>query len=107
MGDLTGDNSISFRRVEALTRSHTQTDFKPQSQFQIPPENRRDLGIPLNKDHKDRVTRKMSGSPGKSHKLGGSAVGPHQRNKEPDSMLLQQSWGINGSPDLGALQNVR
>ncbi|XP_053381266.1 uncharacterized protein LOC123564877 isoform X2 [Mercenaria mercenaria] len=106
MGDLTGDNSISFRRVEALTRSHTQTDFKPQAQFQIPAENRRDVVVQQHKD-KDRPTRKMSGSPGKSHKLGGSALSSSQRNKEPDSMLLQQSWGLNSSPDLGALQNVR
>lgn len=105
LGDLTGDNSVSFRRVEALARSQTQTDFK-QSQCQIPAENRRDLTIPASKD-KDRPTRKTSGSPGKAHKLGGSAVNSHQRTREPDSVLLQQTWGLNSSPDLAALQNVR
>lgn len=50
---ISGDSSISFRRVEALARSHTQTDFKPQSQLQIPAENRRDLTLPMDKD-KDR-----------------------------------------------------
>ncbi|KAL4219247.1 hypothetical protein ACF0H5_021829 [Mactra antiquata] len=121
MGELTGDNSVSFRRVEAMTRSHTQMDMKQQNQFalkqpttfdlkqhaqqQIPMENRRDLGFLTNKD-KDRAMKKAS-STGKVHKLGGSALTSHQRNKEPDSMYLQQSWGLNSTTDLGALQNVR
>ncbi|WAR31137.1 hypothetical protein MAR_033679, partial [Mya arenaria] len=51
------------------------------------------------------ASRRLSGSPGKAHKLGSSpGMGTH-RTGEPDSMLLQQSWGLNSSSDLGALQN--
>lgn len=65
---ILGDNSVSFRRVEAMTRSHTQLDIKQQTQLdvkqshlssldykqqgqgQIPMENRRDLGFLTSKD---------------------------------------------------------
>lgn len=52
--------------------------------------------------------QKMGGvSQPKVHKLGSSPAGGSHRSREPDSMLLQQSWGINSTGDLGTLQNVR
>ncbi|XP_052789391.1 uncharacterized protein LOC128223937 isoform X3 [Mya arenaria] len=110
MGDLTASNSVSFRRFEAMTRSHTLMEMR-QSQplpntSDIPMENRRDLVLPA-KERGAGASRRLSGSPGKAHKLGSSpGMGTH-RTGEPDSMLLQQSWGLNSSSDLGALQNVR
>ena len=53
------------------------------------------------------VPSKGVGSQPKVHKLGSSPAGSSSRPREPDSMLLQQSWGINNTVDIGTLQNVR
>jgi len=45
-----GENSISFKRVEAMTRSQTQIDMKAMQspQANIPMDNRRDISLPAN-----------------------------------------------------------
>lgn len=48
-----------------------------------------------------------SGSQPKVHKLGSTAAGGNHQSREPDSMLLQKSWGISSTGDVGTLQNVR
>ncbi|XP_052214678.1 uncharacterized protein LOC127833449 isoform X2 [Dreissena polymorpha] len=112
LSDVAGNNSISFRRVEAMTRSQTLMDMRHsnpgvQANSSIPAENRRDLMVPVKERESSRGRRASGGSPSKVHKLGESPSGRAQRMGEPDSVLLQQSWGFNSAPDIGALQNVR
>ncbi|KAK3601002.1 hypothetical protein CHS0354_008111 [Potamilus streckersoni] len=109
--DMPVENSVQFRRLEALTRSQTQVDIRQTSQHTVPSNDsmlgaghieHSIMGLPSSKSkHKDGKGSAHKSHPGSS-KLTRAVV--HQR--EPDSLYLQQAWGM-ASPKENSLQSAR
>ncbi|KAL3870808.1 hypothetical protein ACJMK2_038848 [Sinanodonta woodiana] len=109
--DMPVENSVQFRRLEALTRSQTQVEMRQTGQHTIPSNDimhgagrieHSIMGLPSSKStHKDSKGSAHKSHPGSS-KLTRAVV--HQR--EPDSLYLQQAWGM-ASPKENSLQSAR